>query len=269
MTGDTRVPMTVGEILAEPHVVGGNTAKLRVMIELQKRMARHNSLRILDVGCVGLQPLQFWMQLLERYQFHLTGIDVSGIDRARSLVLQRGWESKVTLIEGSGYNLTTLVAAGSFEIVVATQVLEHIAHLTKFLRQVAAVLCQDGEAFFTIDSAHWRRRFEWRQPIRAMKDVVKKALSLVGNERHYDLPLFDSEIIAACGEVGLTVRTCRYYNMAPLKWLHNRLLADEVKNRFLQQWFHLEEFMNDVHPGARRAREYFAGLYVHAYKSWG
>ena len=266
MTGASERPPTAGDILAGPHIIGGNTAKLRVLIELRRRLSGTGGLRILDVGCVGLQPLQFWESLLDRHDFQLTGVDVSGIDRARSVVLDRGWQSKVTLVEGSGYEMAALVETESFDIVVATQVLEHVAHLTKFLQQVAAVLRREGEAFFTVDSAHWRRRFEWRQPVRAAKDIVKKTLSLVGHERHYDLPWYDSEIVGACDRVGLAVRACRYYNIVPLKWVHNRFLAEEAKNQFLEQWFQLEEFLNDVHPGAREAREFFAGLYVQARK---
>lgn len=266
MTETARDLQGVEEVLTDPGIIGGNTAKLKVLLELRRRLSQRRPLRILDVGCVGLKPLEFWESLLDHYEFHLTGIDVYGIDHARAIVKRRGWERKVTLVEGSGYHLTSLVGTRTFEIVIATQVLEHVARLTRFLSQVTATLAANGEAFFTLDSAHWRARYEWRHPVRAAKSFAKKTLALVGNERHYDLPWYDSEVVAACEVAGLSVQTCRYYNVAPLKWIHNRVLTDDVKNRFLVRWFQLEEYLNEIVPGAPAAREYFAGLYIHALK---
>ena len=267
MTETARDLQGVEQILIDPFVIGGNTAKLKVLLELHRRMSHRRHLNILDVGCVGLKPLEFWESLLDRHEFHLTGVDVYGIDHARAIVKRQGWERKVTLLEGSGYDLTSLVGTSSFDVVIATQVFEHVARLAKLLKQVTAVMAVHGEAFFTLDSAHWRSRYEWRQPIRAFKNVAKKALSLVGKEQHYDLPWYDSEVVAACELAGLAVQSCRYYNVAHLKWIHNRVLAKEAKNSFLMRWFQLEEFLNDVAPGARDAREYFACLYIHALKT--
>lgn len=254
-------------VLGGPHVIGGNTAKVRTILELQHRVEGNPGLRILDVGCVGPAPLQFWEFLLDRYQFHLTGVDVAGIETAACVAAERGWESKIHLMRGTGYRLSTMLDPESFDIVVATQVLEHVARLRLFLEEVTAVLKPGGEAFFTLDSAHWRGRYMVRMPIRALKNVVKKFLSVAGDERHYDLPWYDFEIIAACEQSGLEVRACRYYNLAPLKWLHNRYLANPMKNRFLRLWFELEEFLNEAHPGARQARQFFSGLYVYAHKA--
>lgn len=254
-------------VLSGPHIITGNTAKVRTILELQRRLETNPRLRILDVGCVGPAPLQFWEALLDQYQFHLTGVDVEGIDLAASIVRRHGWESKVQLLNGSGYHLSKLLDPESFDIVVATQVLEHVAKLRSFLQEVTAVLKPGGETFLTLDSAHWRGRYTLRLPIRALKNVAKRILSAIGNERHYDLPLYDFEVIAACEQSGLEVRACRYYNLAPLKWLHNRYLSDTMKNGFLRVWFEFEEFLNDAHPVGREVRRFFMGLYVYAHKA--
>jgi len=61
------------------------------------------------------------------------------------------------------------------------------------------------------------------------KNIVKKSLRSLGNERHYDLPWLDREIIGACNETGLEVVDCRYFNLPPLKWIHNHLMPAEKK----------------------------------------
>src|SRR6266850_3326700 len=127
------------ELYTGPWIVGGNVAKVKVVHELQRLIANGTANSILDIGIVGPQPLEFWEPLLEGYsaQFHLTGIDVWGIDKARQVVEQHGWEKQVTLQQGSGYALQEIFGPKSFDLVVAMQVLEHIAQLPRFIQQVA------------------------------------------------------------------------------------------------------------------------------------
>jgi 2-polyprenyl-3-methyl-5-hydroxy-6-metoxy-1,4-benzoquinol methylase len=135
--------------------------------------------------------------------------------------------SRPTLLQGSGYDLENLFKPPSFDLVLATQVLEHVARIIPFMRQVETVLKAGGEAFFTLDSGHWQPRFDIQAPVRLAKNIVKKSLGSLGNERHYDLPRLDREIIGACNEVGLEVVDCRSYNLPPLKWIHNHLMPAE------------------------------------------
>jgi cyclopropane fatty-acyl-phospholipid synthase-like methyltransferase len=252
------------ELYEGPWTVTGNAAKAKVQQELWRLLSMHANLRILDVGCVGLAPLEFWEPLLGRYSFHLTGVDVRGVERAERIVRERGWEKQVTLLEGSGYRLKAIFTAGSFDVVVATQVLEHVARLPSFLEQVAAVLRRNGEVFLTGDSAHWQSRYDRRMPVRMIKNVVKKGLSLLGYEYHYDLPWSDREVVIACQRAGLDVVACRYYNLAPLKFLHNRIVTEERKNVLLRAWLELEELLNDDDAVRGQARHLFMGIYVHA-----
>jgi hypothetical protein len=74
------------EIYTGPHIVTGNVAKVKVLHELHHLILNRPTLSILDVGCVGLQPLEFWEPLLASYASHFrhTGIDIQGIKRLRT-----------------------------------------------------------------------------------------------------------------------------------------------------------------------------------------
>jgi SAM-dependent methyltransferase len=256
------------EIYTGPWIVTGNVAKVKVLYELQHMISNRSAPSILDVGCIGLQPLAFWEPLLVNFgsHFHLTGVDIQGIEKAQDIVVQRGWKDWVTLRHGSGYNLINIFEPQSFNVVIATQVLEHVARPFEFMHQVAEVLCCGGEGYFTVDSAHWQPRFDRREPIRMVKNLIKKGLSLLGNERHYDLPWFDHEVSEACKHAGLEVVESRYYNLTPIKFIHNHIVPLERKNAFMHLWFELEEFLNEEEMVREKIKHFFLGLYLHVRK---
>jgi 2-polyprenyl-3-methyl-5-hydroxy-6-metoxy-1,4-benzoquinol methylase len=250
-------------------VLTGNVAKVKVLRELSEKVLKKPGASVLDVGCVGPQPLGFWEPLLARPEanFKLSGIDVNGIEKAEEVVRQRGWSQSVQLRQGSGYDLSRLYAAESFDFVVATQVLEHVARLSLFLSEVATVLKPGGEAFFTLDSAHWQSRFALQDPLRLAKNLVKKGLGTLGNERHYDLPWFDREIVKGCAQVGLEVVDCRYFNLPALKWVHNQLLPEHQRNAFMRLWLELEEFINEDATVRNKVKHLFLVIYLHVRKA--
>jgi 2-polyprenyl-3-methyl-5-hydroxy-6-metoxy-1,4-benzoquinol methylase len=256
------------EIFGQNCVITGNVAKAKALHEVHDRIANGSDVEVLDIGCVGPQPLEFWEPFMPHHgsRFHLTGIDVDGIERAREIAAQRGWTPAINLLQGSGYDLTDLFAPQSFDVVVAAQVLEHVAQIRRFMQQVVAVLRPGGEAFLTGDSAHWQSRFDLRDPVRLAKNVAKKGLALLGNERHYDLPWLDHEVAATCRQVGLEIVECRYYNLSPLKFIHNQIVPPARKNNFLRIWLELEEFLNDDEAIRTKLQKFFMGLYLHARK---
>jgi 2-polyprenyl-3-methyl-5-hydroxy-6-metoxy-1,4-benzoquinol methylase len=266
----TERSVSVERILSSPAVLTGNTAKVRVLVELDVRLrAAVRPLRILDIGIVGPKPLEFWEPLRDQQEkFELSGIDVAGIERAEAAARERGW-SRVQLRQGSGYELERHFARESFDIVVATQVLEHVAQLERFLKQVARVLRPGGECFFTVDSAHYRSRFDVREPVRLVKNVVKKLLALLGNERHYDLPWREEEVAGACKRVGLEVTNSGYYCLEGVKYMHNHIVPAEKKNEFMRAWFTTEDEMNRIKDVAREFQNRCMALYVQARKPAG
>lgn len=260
-------PHIFADLYDGPRPVTGNTAKVKVLHELHERVSRQPGLRILDVGCVGLQPLDFWAPLLNRYDFTLTGVDVHGIAETERLIAERGWGAKVSVRNVSAYDLHQAFAAASFDLFVATQVLEHIARPRRFFAQAARLLRPGGELFLTLDSAHWRARYDRREPLRLAKNLIKKSLSLLGHERHYDLPWYDREVAAFCRAAGLEPLSIRYYNLGGLKALHNHHTADQHKNTLMRHWFAVEEALNETSLAQRDAHDMFMALYVHARKA--
>jgi 2-polyprenyl-3-methyl-5-hydroxy-6-metoxy-1,4-benzoquinol methylase len=256
------------EIDTADWVVTGNVAKVKVLHKLLARISNGSGLSVLDIGCVGPQPLDFWESLLVHYasRFHLSGVDVHGIELAREVAAKRGWASGLTLREGSGYDLADLFTPQSFDIIVATQVLEHVARIHRFMQQVVVVLKPGGEVFLTTDSAHPQSRFDLRDPVRLAKNVAKKGLAFLGKERHYDLPWLDHEVSAACRQVGLKIVECRYYNLSPLKFIHNQVVPEKRKNEFMHIWFELEEFLNEDESTIKKLKSFFLGLYLHVRK---
>ena len=257
------------EIFGDDCLITGNVAKLKVLRELHHRISKQSNVEILDIGCVGPRPLEFWepFMLHHRRRFHLTGIDVDGIENAREIAAQQGWIPTVTLRQGSGYDLADLFAPQSFDIIVATQVLEHVARIIPLMEQVETVLKPGGEAFFTVDSGLSQPRFDFQDPVRLAKSVVKKSLALFGNEKHYDLSWIDDELTTACNEAGLEVVECRYFNLPPLKWIHNHLLPPGKKNAFMRLWFELEEFINDDVALREKVKNCFLVIYLHVRKA--
>jgi ubiquinone/menaquinone biosynthesis C-methylase UbiE len=253
------------ELYTAPCVLTGNAGKVKVLQKLHRLTANGSAPSILDIGPIGLQPLEFWEPLLvdRGSHFHLTGVDVKDVAPAQSMVMRRGWNDKVRLLEGSGYHLADMFGPQSFDLVTAMQVLEHIARLPLFMDQVTAVLRSGGEGFFVVDSAHWLGRFDSRDLTRLMKNIVKKGLSLFRYERHYDLPWLDQEVAAACRQAGLEIIECRYYNLSPLKFIHNHIVPAERKNSFMRVWMELEEFLNEDEAVREKAKRFFLGLYVH------
>jgi hypothetical protein len=123
-----------------------------------------------------------------------------------------------------------------------------------------------GQGFFALDSAHYQPRFDVKDPVRLAKNLAKKGLSLLGYERHYDLPWADNEVVRTCELSGLKVLECRYYNLHPIKFIHNHIVQNDRKNAFLRIWFDLEEFLNDIDIVTGCIKHLFMGLYIHVAK---
>lgn len=243
----------------------GNVAKVQVQRQLERRIESKPGLRILDVGGIGPRPFDLWEPLFPVGDFCLTVIDVSGVEHARLVAERQGW--KTALVSGSGYALESFFDPGSFDLVVATQVLEHVARLDRFMGQIAHVLVRGGETFFTFDSAHWRPRWSVRWPRRLLRNVVKAALARAGRERYYDLPWRSEEVVEACRARALDVVEVRYHNLPAIKAIHNHLTPEPDKDALMERWLALEEEINRSPQVAHRARDLFAGVYIHARKS--
>lgn len=233
----------------------GNTGKTRI-VELLLELP--DGADVLDVGVAGPRPLEFWRPVFNERAVNLTGIDYpDGIARTRVAAKRNGWD--VRLLEGTGYDIP--VENASFDAVVATQVLEHVARPRAFFGEVARVLRIQGDFFLTLDSAHFCARYPITQPKRLLGNVVKRALAAFGDERHYDLPWYDREVASFGAGAGFRLIELGYYCLGPVKPIQNRL-GEPLRSTIGNDWYALERSLNDS-PDIRRHASAFRVIAAH------
>ena len=133
----------------------GNSAKLRLMLDLAGLASVRRHLRVLDVGCAGPEPLNLWQPFVPlRERVELVGVDISGLDRTEVRARQLGLD--VELRRVSAYGLTAAFGEASFDVVTSTQVLEHLHDWREGLREIGRVLRPGGTLLATCDSGDVR-----------------------------------------------------------------------------------------------------------------
>lgn len=257
MTGDptTQNMVDLFDALAP---VTGNTAKVHCLLVLERHLETHDQVAILDVGCIGPDPLEFWRPLMDRYasRFTLDGIDVQGVERGVAAARERGWNN-VRLREGSGYTLTRLFQRDRFDVVIATQVLEHMRRWRDFLKEARTVLRTGGTLIVTFDSGDFLSDAGW---LERGRHLVKQTLAVLGNERYWDVPVGGEDVARAASDTGFEIVEHRYFNLHPFKRLHNHVVPAETKNRTLRHWYQLEFALNTI-GALPAAKGYFMGQY--------
>ncbi len=254
--------MTLNDHLAQLTMldfpITGNTGKVRTLLELARLITEKPGLSILDIGCIGPSPLDFWRPLFTLYggQFQLIGIDpdTNGIARTQAR-LHEITDHPVTLLTGSGYDLTRLFPDQQFDVIVFTQVLEHVFRYREFLTQVHSVSRPGGDVLFTLDSGHYLHR-RW-------KDSIKGILARMGREQHYEHGWRDNEIDPVLVELGFTIASREFYCTAPGKRLHNKYINSAQKNILMRLWFEQEYFYNQHILFDETAKRQFLILFYH------
>ncbi len=161
----------------------------------------------------------------------------------------------------SAYELSSHVPLDYFDLLVATQVLEHVARPRVFFWEVGRVLKPGGEGLLTVDSAHWRPRLSTTYPMRFCKNVIKLGAALLGREKHYDLPWYDREIIRAAEAGNLAFIESGFYNLPELKHVHNHEIDGGQRNSFMKMWYTLEESLNELGVAAEH-KEWFMAIFL-------
>ena len=237
----------------------GNLAKVRVICELAARLSREDGvLSVLDVGCVGVTPFNQWRYLFGRFpgRIRLTGIDVRGLDRAEAVARAEGWPVELRVL--SGYEMASL--GRTFDVVVCTQVLEHVRRPDRFLEQLREVLGPGAPAYLTIDSAHFPKKRDAREWAR---DLVARFV----HERWHDVGLTVDETRALLRAAGLDLQELRLHNLGPLKRIHNAEVGPAERDAMLRHWYEMEDALNRDAAFVAAHPEYFAGIYVKAVRA--
>jgi 2-polyprenyl-6-hydroxyphenyl methylase / 3-demethylubiquinone-9 3-methyltransferase len=228
----------------------GNTGKAKIQMDL---LGIEEPLRILDVGAVGTGPLDLWRNFpLGDVPFSVVAVDQDGesIRRARSLRL--GLDLRAV----NGYELSQHFAPEYFDIVVCTQVLEHVARPESFLAEISRVLQRNGQLWLTADSGHFEGEHH-RDPL--WKRLVRPLAAKV-SERYYDFGITEQRLRHALDEAGFDTVDLLYCNLGPLKPLYANL-SDHDAIRFMPGWLRFEEQLSRT---GFRDSGLFRGLYVSA-----
>jgi SAM-dependent methyltransferase len=139
----------------------GNSAKLRLTLDLAALVSRVGHLRVLDVGCAGPEPLNLWQPFVPlRNRLELVGVDVAGLDRTEARARELGLD--VELRHVSAHGLAAAFGEASFDVVATTQVLEHLHDWRGALREICRVLRPGGTLFVTCDSGDVRTNLRKR-----------------------------------------------------------------------------------------------------------
>jgi SAM-dependent methyltransferase len=138
-----------------------NPGKLRLSLDLAGLIMASPGLRVLDVGCAGPTPLNLWEPFAQLFgRFELVGVDVRGIEhaemRARELTIP------VTLHRASALALTKEFGREAFDVIISTQVLEHVRDWRGAMAEMRNVLRPGGTMLLTCDSRHVRRTLRTR-----------------------------------------------------------------------------------------------------------
>lgn len=239
----------------------GNLAKVQMIEELEAlfRSSPERTFRILDVGVTGPNPLNFWETLFRFGNFELTGVDVD----AESIEALKKGELPRQVIEldaVSGYDLAKRFGEQVFDVVVSTQVLEHMKYPERFLRAAFEVLRKDGALYLCYDSGDYDRGHSRLREL--MKDIV---VLLTGNERYHDKDIPTMEAERMLQEAGFRIEDRRQYHIHPLKRIHNHEIPEEKRDAFLAHWKRMEDWLNENgHAGEHRSR--YMGTYFKAIK---
>jgi len=91
--------------------------------------------------------------------------------------------------------------------------------------------------------------------------IIRKILASFGKERFYVRPLYESEMTNIFEKVGFKIRDKRFYNIHPLKYIHNHLVSLMNKNKIIMLWKELEEELGKDPTVIDKGRQYFLTMY--------
>lgn len=228
----------------------GNTGKARIQ---QALLEARSPLRVLDVGAVGMGPLDLWKEMpLDQLPLEVIAVDsdAKAVENARELGLP------LELKAISGYELSQNFQHASFDLVICTQVLEHVARPVELLTEVAMILRRGGEIWLTVDSGHFSTSHAgdpvWKRLARPIAARV--------SERYYDFGMTEETLVHSLREAGFTVNELFHCNLGPLKPLYSQL-EREQRNKFVLPWLRFEE---ELSYAAFDRRDLFRCIYASA-----
>ena len=157
----------------------------------------------------------------------------------------------------SGYDIVCTFGAGSFYVVVSTQVLEHVARPAEFVAQIAQVLKPNGQFWCSLDSGHFSVSHAgdklWK---RAARPVVSRLF-----ERFHDFGLTEDQVRRLIEATDMRVEELLHCNLGPVKPMASNFDDTRIVD-FMPLWCRFEEELAAVvEPSA------FRDIYVRAVRN--
>ena len=222
----------------------GNTAKIRLILDLARQVAAGGETRILDVGAGGRYfPFNLWEPFLPyAATIDLCGVDVDHLEATARRAAEIGFP--VDLRPGGVETILDTFGPGSFDAVVSTQVLEHLRNWRRGVESMAQALRPGGTLYLTCDSgdlARPARKRAWlagkcayarvAEHVPAVKRVASGRLS-----GDWEKAPTLAEVRQHAERLGLEVEAIRHYGVQDLK---SSSVDLDVHGRLL--WLALEE----------------------------
>ena len=246
----------------------GNSAKLRLLLDLRRLIPDEGRIRVLDVGCTGLyHPFELWEPLLPLAdRIELVGVDVANFEPTRRRAEELGFPFDLSY--GNALELTRAFGPEQFDAVVSTQLLEHVRAWPDAVREMRDVLRPGGRLFVTCDSGDYARPLHergWLATKRASARLGGRVTPLGRGIRRlvsgeWELGPTREELRRAAGALRLEIERLAWYGLRDLKT--NQAAAGSAA-RLL--WLAFEEALEDEAGGVAR-RDLYQLLYLRALK---
>ncbi len=184
-----------------------NPLRLEFMIENIKKCFRVpdlKGLRILDAGCGG----GLICEPLARLGAHVTGIDIS---KEAIKVAQDHAEQQGLTIDYHVMRLEDILDQ-SFDVVIASEVIEHVSHPDNFVKHLSRVLTSGGCTVLTTLNRTWK---SFVFGIFTAENILKWAPK---GTHHYEMFIKPSELNRSLERAGLHLTRLQGLVFRPLRW---------------------------------------------------
>ncbi|MEI7759717.1 MAG: class I SAM-dependent methyltransferase [Thermoleophilia bacterium] len=253
-------PLPISSVLEEAASSGlalgdlpGNTAKIRLIIDLAGQVSAASRTRVLDVGAGGkFFPFNLWEPFLPYAGvMELCGIDLAHLDATAARAAEIGFP--VDLRPGSVHSIIDIFGRDGFDAIVSTQVLEHLRDWKGAVEEMAHSLRPGGTLYLTCDSgdlalpAPRKLRLAAKCTYARVAEVapaLRRSAERVLSGEWEKAPTL-AQLREHALRLGLEVEAIRHYGVRELKATSRDFDSDARLH-----WFALEEQLVSCDPGA-------------------
>jgi len=233
----------------------GNTAKIRVIEKIKKMITQNKKIQVLDVGC---GDLNLWLDS----GIDFSNIVVHGFDRnEKALEKAKQNASKLSKDSFSFYNSTVdnfpSLFDFKFDLVVSTNVLEHLKNVPSFFSNIRKVVSDNSIGLFVCDSAHFQSRKRFSK--KSIDSIYKIKRQYVDD--FFLKPLSDKDIQSGLKKSKFELVLLEYYCIDPVKFIHNHIVDSIDKDTIMDKWYGLEKLLNQNEKTKNGFREFCSSIY--------